>query len=551
MTTRAPHHTSSQQSEIVDEIEQRRTQLNAVLMRIYTSYRILIGITLFTAFQQPLFMTQLGRLKPEFFSWAVLVYIGANLVIAFATRKNLQRESDPQKFGITIVIADILALTYFVYASGGVGSGLTTLLLITVCTGAILVTGRRATFIAATASLAILGEELYLAAFVADAPYDLFQAGIFGALFFAASFGIQNLSNKLRNKDIKTLTQAAELAGLERLNRQIIQRMRTGIIVTDEHNRVRMHNESALALIGADVGQDLTHLPAALLEILQHWRTDTSLRPPPLRIKPATPEIRAYFAAVRPHEVNGYVTLFLEDNGELQQQAQQLKLAEVGRLSASIAHEVRNPLGAISHAAQLLKESDAMVGPDQRLTDIIISHCLRMNDVVENVLQMSRRKPPEPHLVNLSQHIDDFVRTFKQARPEADIKVSVTTPAINIKMDPQQLNQALTNLVDNGLRYSVENHKPASVELIGGLDAVSGRPFLNVIDYGVGVDPNLEPNLFQPFSTTAKSGTGLGLYLSRELCEANQAQLSYTRDDEQRSCFRILFMHPRRITPPI
>ncbi|MBT7334062.1 MAG: hypothetical protein HN856_06765, partial [Gammaproteobacteria bacterium] len=247
MTTRAPHHTSSQQSEIVDEIEQRRTQLNAVLMRIYTSYRILIGITLFTAFQQPLFMTQLGRLKPEFFSWAVLVYIGANLVIAFATRKNLQRESDPQKFGITIVIADILALTYFVYASGGVGSGLTTLLLITVCTGAILVTGRRATFIAATASLAILGEELYLAAFVADAPYDLFQAGIFGALFFAASFGIQNLSNKLRNKDIKTLTQAAELAGLERLNRQIIQRMRTGIIVTDEHNRVRMHNESALA----------------------------------------------------------------------------------------------------------------------------------------------------------------------------------------------------------------------------------------------------------------------------------------------------------------
>ncbi len=161
---------------------------------------------------------------------------------------------------------------------------------------------------------------------------------------------------------------------------------------------------------------------------------------------------------------------------------------------------------------------------------------------------MSRRKTPEPFVVNLHDHVEEFVKSLKQSRPEAELDVNISPVDTQIRVDPQQLNQALTNLVDNGIRYSQENHNGAHVSLVGGMDPSSERPYINVIDYGSGVDPDQVPNLFQPFSTTAHKGTGLGLYLSRELCESNQAQLSYSKHEQGGSCFRILFAHPERIT---
>jgi two-component system sensor histidine kinase PilS (NtrC family) len=309
-----------------------------------------------------------------------------------------------------------------------------------------------------------------------------------------------------------------------------------------------MHNQSAKALIGAPSTQDLNQLPTTLREALTDWRTETTRRAPPFRVGAHTPEIRANFSAVRNLDADGDVTIFLEDTGEVQQQAQQLKLAELGRLSASIAHEVRNPLGAISHAAQLLNESEKLQPDDQRLTDIIINHCNRMNGVVENVLEMSRRRTPAPVLVDMKKHLQDFVDAFAQSMPDADLTMVIEPSDIDVRVDPNQLNQALTNLVDNGIRYSEENGAGQRVHFEGGIELSSERPFLNVIDYGKGVDTDQVTKLFQPFTTTANKGTGLGLYLSRELCEANQAQLSYSPHEAGGSCFRILFAHPDRIT---
>jgi two-component system sensor histidine kinase PilS (NtrC family) len=171
-----------------------------------------------------------------------------------------------------------------------------------------------------------------------------------------------------------------------------------------------------------------------------------------------------------------------------------------------------------------------------------------MNDVVENVLEMSRRKTPQPHRINLAEHLDDFVRIFGESKPEANLSITIEPKDTEIRVDPVQLNQALTNLVDNGIRYSQENGNGPRVSLVGGMDERLERPYLNVIDAGIGVDPSQESNLFQPYSTTAHMGTGLGLYLSRELCESNHAQLSYSQHESGGSCFRILFAHPDRIT---
>ncbi len=539
---------STARSEILAEIERRRLELSLGLLKIYNYYRVFVGFALLITFEQSLFSTHLGELNQQMFWWLAITYAAVNITGTVLTRFLPAKWASRQRFIFAWIAFDALALSAMMYASGGIGSGIAALILITVVTGAILLTGRVATLMAAIASIAVLFEEFYLALSQTQFSYDFFQAGVFGAIYFAASLSIQSLSARIRQNDIRALTQAVELADLERLNRQIIQRMRTGIAVVDQNDVVRMHNQSARALMGIGAEEDLQQLPDVLKSALDEWREDSTRRAPPLRVSPDALEIRANFSAVRNDDTQGDVTIFLEDTGEIQQQAQQLKLAELGRLSASIAHEVRNPLGAISHAAQLLKESEDLQPADARLTSIIINHCQRMNGVVESVLEMSRRRNPEPVRVNMQQHLQDFAAAFRQSRPEADLRIVVEPEATEIRVDPRQLNQALTNLVDNGIRYSHENGNGYTVLLSGGMDAGTERPYLNVVDFGRGVDPGQEANLFQPFTTTANGGTGLGLYLSRELCESNQAQLNYSRHEKGGSCFRILFAHPDRIT---
>jgi len=539
---------NSQRSEIAAEIERRRTELSLGLLKIYNYYRIFIGLALLVAYQQTLVSSKLGSLDPALFLWGCLAYTLLNTGIAILIRVLPQSWFNHQSSSLGLVVFDTLGLTVLMYSSGGIDSGLGALVMITVVTGAILVNRQRATLIAATATIAVLYQEFYLALAQPAVEYDFFQAGVFGAIYFSASLAIQSLSNRIRSNDIRALTQAVELADLERLNRQIIQRMRTGIIVVDPNDAIRMHNQSARALIGNHNSERLEKLPELLQDALQAWREDANHRALPFQIGPHTPEIRVNFSAVRNSEAGGDVTIYIEDTGEIQQQAQQLKLAELGRLSASIAHEVRNPLGAISHAAQLLVESEELQPADQRLTDIIINHCHRMNGVVENVLEMSRRRAPEPERINLRDHLKEFVGAFSESRPSAELTIEVEPDDAEIRVDYRQLNQALTNLADNGIRYSEENGNGPRVILQGGIEESTGRPFLNVIDHGAGVEPGHVSKLFQPFSTTARKGTGLGLYLARELCESNQAQLSYSRHAEGGSCFRILFSHPDRIT---
>jgi len=539
---------STQPPEILAEIDRRRFELNIGLVRIYNYYRTFVGIALIAAFSQEYFSTQLGNLNPTYFWWVTIAYTGANLVSIVVLSIIPQRWYRGQLIHLSLVFFDISVLTFLMYCSGGIGSGLAPLILVAVVTGAILVTGPRATLVAATATIAGLYEEFYLFISAPDAQYDFFQAGLFGLLYFITSLAVQRLSTRLRQNDIRALTQAAELADLERLNRIIIQRMRTGIIVVDRQNEIRMHNHSARSLIGAANTEGMTRLPTTLEDNLNVWRADTLQRTPAFQVAPQLPAIRVNFSAVRSNENEGDVTIFLEDTGEIQQQAQQLKLAELGRLSASIAHEVRNPLGAISHAAQLLIESEDLEPPDRRLTDIIISHCKRMNGVVENVLEMSRRRNPQPERIGLVDHIGAFIEEFGQSKPDATISLEVDPVETEVRIDPRQLDQVLTNLCDNGMRYSEQNGHGQAVSIVAGIDAVSERPFLNVVDRGIGVADDIIPSLFQPFSTNTHLGTGLGLYISRELCEANQAQLSYFKHEDGGSCFRILFSHPDRIT---
>jgi len=536
--------------DIVAEIEQRRFQLNVNLLKVYNYYRVFVGLALIAMFLQHYTETRLGRLRPDVFLWVALFYTGINLISAVSTQALPQRWFRRQFASVAFVLFDVTALAWLMYLSGGVGSGLGVVILVAVAAGAVLVTGRVSVFLAAVATIVVLYEEFYVSLVPPDFRSDYFQAGVLGAIYFATSIAIQSLSARLRRTEITSLSRAAEVADLERVNRSIIQRMRTGIIVVNGDNHVRVLNQSARSLLGlAAHDETAPALPRPLIDRLNVWRADTRMRAGAFDIAPTTPEIRANFSAVRPERADADVIVFLEDTVEIQQQAQQLKLAALGRLSASIAHEIRNPLGAISHAGQLLSESRNLDKGDTRLTDIINTQSRRMNGVIENVLELSRRKAPLPARLNLKNWLDEYVAEFRQSIEDtAEIRVNVQPNTAEVRVDPSQLGQALTNLAINGLRYSKEQTGRATLSIEGGIDPTTDRPYLNVIDEGPGVPADELDHLFEPFFTTERSGTGLGLYITRELCEANQARVTYTRDQRGGSCFRITFAHPDRIT---
>jgi len=236
------------------------------------------------------------------------------------------------------------------------------------------------------------------------------------------------------------------------------------------------------------------------------------------------------------------VLVFLEDTAVLKQQAQQLKMAALARLTASIAHEIRNPLGAISHAAQLLDESSDKDAEETRLLRIIQDQSRRMNIIIENVTQLARRDKVNPVQLQLAPWIGEFIHQFTitgKHPPEMFQTLGVGNHAVCV--DPEQLQQVVGNLCQNALRHSPAFSGQALIAFKTGHDK-DNRPFLDTIDWGSGVPPEIVDNIFDPFFTTTPKGTGLGLYIARELCESNGARLEYFPGDKGvGSRFRVTF----------
>jgi two-component system, NtrC family, sensor histidine kinase PilS len=320
--------------------------------------------------------------------------------------------------------------------------------------------------------------------------------------------------------------------------------------VFNKHRGIELLNNSARNLLGLPPEQtsrlSLRDVPALDHKVTQ-WQQAKKQYSPILKIDNGlSDEVKINFAPLESDE-NTDTLIFVEDNRAIAQQAQQLKLASLGRLTASIAHEIRNPLGAISHASQLLGESETMSAHDQRLIEIINSHCKRVNQIIENVLQLSRRRMAQPQQVHLNSWIERFMEEYKNSRAEpVDLKVICLEPNIVGQFDPGQLHQVINNLCDNGLRYSKIAGGKASVTLEIGVDEKLQRPYINVIDSGPGIAPENLKHLFEPFFTTENTGSGLGLFICKELCEANQAFIHYRRTEDGSSCFHIQLAHHER-----
>lgn len=520
---------------------------NLSLLRIYSWYRIalatvLIAILLGTR-KDPL----VGRDFPQLFvaiCGAYLLLVVLILILLPVTKRLGKR----LLFGNFVI--DIAVLVSLHHISGGTASGFGLLLLVCAAASGLVMSGQVALLVPAMGSIAILSDTLYLLQADPNANQSLLTAGTQGMLLFATSVAFQMLSQRLRATQQIALDRAVDVGKLQNLNQLIVQRMRTGIIVADSTSHIKMINEAASELLHAELEQEQLNagltppLPNVLQLRLNNWRSDSVTNAKPFRIGNTGPELIARFTGLDQKQ-GGDTLIFIEDSGQLAQRAQQLKLAALGRLTASIAHEIRNPLGAISHAGQLLRESPDLPESDVRLVDIVLNHSRRINSIIENVLQLSRRTPPNPRRLDLGAWLHDFIEQYREGcNEDAHIEVHEIIP-VEVSVDSDQLSQVLTNLLDNALRYSKKITNIAAAQLIVSTDS-NQLAQLDVIDDGPGIDSRDQEKVFEPFFTTESKGNGLGLYIARELCEINQARLHYLRTDAGKSCFRISFSHPDR-----
>ena len=514
------------------------------ILRLYHLYRLTIGLALVLLISSDLHIDLLQMSNPQLFQYGAWLYLIVNIVVAVLVQSP---ERDLHVLGLALM--DVILLSGLFYFGGGTPSGIGNLLIIAVAIANILLRGRVGFFIAAVAAIGLIYLTFYLSLSHPQASNQYVQAGALGTLCFAAALLVQGLTRRLQASESLARQRAEDVANLEALNALILQRMRTGILVLDPDERILLANHGAQELLGQSelAGEPLAARCPELSTALQQWRDNPILRPQNLKANPGGATLQPSFAALQ-HGDKLDTLVFLEDISRIAQKAQQLKLASLGRLTASIAHEIRNPLGAISHAAQLLQESESLDGPDRRLAQIIQDHSRRMNLVIENVLQLSRRRQAEPQLLDLKYWLHRFASEFRQnLGPQQSVHLETIGSSLQTRMDPNQLIQVLTNLVENGLRYSGQQHAQAQVWLRLFRDESCDLPIVEVLDDGPGIASEQLHNIFEPFFTTESKGTGLGLYISRELCESNQARIDYQPRAAGGSCFRIAFAHPRRL----
>lgn len=508
--------------------------------KVYASYRIFLAASILPIYY---FNTgsNLGNTYPRLFEIAAITFL--LLTCASALLQAIYRERGRRWSPLVTVVVDILFLTTFIHASGGIGNNLGVLMLVTVAAANILLPGRIGLFVASLATLSLMFEQLWFGLQQSrQNPFHLAEPALLGVAFFVVAVITRQIVDRLASSEALSAQRAQALQQLEALNKQIVQRMRTGILVIDPDFRILLANPSAEALIPTESGLGGTPLPERLRELYYSWRVNPTMQRPSIQFSPTGPTLLIRFANLDV-EYGQLTLVFLEDHRQLAHEAQQMKLNSLGRMTATIAHEIRNPLSAINHAAGLLADGEHDKA-EQRLLEIILSHVKRVNNIIDDVLNLSRRPANASQRLALRDAIDHLLQELEETgQPHERITVEAPDYPVEVRFDPDQLHQVLTNLVANAFRHGGDDVR---ITIRFGIDERTELPWMRIIDNGLGITKEAEANLFEPFHTTSRQGTGLGLFVCRELCEGNQARLDYEAQD-QGARFIITFAHPDRV----
>ena len=571
---------------VITYLQQGETLPSAQLRRlgmVYNSYRLIVSLFLLLMIYVT---TQADNsiMLPSLLQLTILIFYVLFSLILFGLFSVVPQQ--PRRQLLLGLFMDVVVLSLLLYTNGAPDLQLTMLYMVVVAASFMLLTGTQALIITLLAIIFIIYQQFFYAIANSLNLADLGDALLISASFLAVGFLSWSVSQRLVHVEGMALQQALEVAHLNAINQEVVSQMINGIIVVDK-KRIVLANLAAYQLLGIE--SDPAAKPTFSFRLNQNVSTTTK----PFNnnkkriIKAYDPLIDFQKKLTHEHKslVENYINLAnnqlrtfiydlpksisatnanklriqiipLKDNSQLmlledlrreQTSAQQLKLASLGQLTASIAHEIRNPLAAISQASQLLIEDiDENYGSDDtessmttdntgnhELYKMIFAQTKRVDRIIEDVLKLSRQQQPQRQTIELIEWMPQFLDNHFRNH---DITLNVRTTIV-IQFDTHQLEQIFINLINNGLRYSSRAHTQAdvTVEIYDRQNDV----IIDVLDTGIGIDNTSVEHLFEPFFTTDKAGTGLGLYLSQAFSEANYAQLIHV-PEHAKTCFRLI-----------
>ena len=539
---------------------------------IYSSYRFVVS--LFSMLMVYITVRSDGSSSlPSFLQQTTLsFYVLLSLILLglfYTVGTHMRRQL---AFGLAL---DVIILSLLLYTAGAPDLQLTMLYMVVVAASFMLLHGSQALIITLLAIIFVIYQQFFYAIANSMNLANLGNALLMSASFLAVGGLSWSISQRLVQLEKVAARHAKEVKRLDIINQEVISQMVNGVIVIDgkqvvlanlaayqllsilnisEHELKddsskdnRLKDEKSKTVADFELQLSEQHLPLfdACLSVAAGLTRTFIYELPALANASITGKLRVDIIPLK----DDSKLIILEDLRREQAGAQQLKLASLGQLTASIAHEIRNPLAAISQASQLLieevNESEAKAGQtlvpldsdtsgNYELYKIIFAQTKRVNRIIEDVLKLSRQRSANQQVIVLADWLPIFLDNYFKGH---DVFLHLITQP-TISFDVQQLEQILINLINNGLRHSSYDHPHAFVEIE--IYCADNDVIIDILDGGSGVNADDLQHLFNPFFTTDKTGTGLGLYLSQAFCEANHARLLYV-PDHYKTCFRLIF----------
>ena len=532
--------------------DQALSDLALRLIALINAYRLLVALGFVALGSVPGLRSSFNLVSANLLQLAAGAYLTGALVLAVLPQRVWP---GLRSVGLTHASIDSLALGILLYSVGGVGSGLGVLLVLPIGAMALLAENRDAYFMTSLATIALLVQQT-LGNYTSGPDYLL--TGLLGMVLFLVAALVRPVATRLRESEALVRRQEIDLANLAQLSQYIVTHLRESMLVVDRNDRIRLINDAAAKVLGeatAAQGARLIDASPRLAALLGQWRSTSALNTSietPLAAADGARLLQPHFAPLGGEDRRDLVLVFLEDTALLAERVQQSKLAALGRLSASIAHEIRNPVGAMSHAGQLLAESPSLSPIERRLTGIIHANADRVSRLIGSMLEFSRRGSSKPERLMLAPWLDGFRKEFLATHELAEGRLLILpalqpeAPAqLEVRTDPTQLHQVVWNLCHNAITHGASN-SPSAVELRFGRLASNDRPYLEVADRGPGIEAPDAERVFEPFYSKSDKGTGLGLFLARELAQTNGATLLYEPRSGGGSVFRLVFSDPVR-----
>jgi two-component system sensor histidine kinase PilS (NtrC family) len=482
----------------------------------------------------------------SFITAAALYFIFGLASFGWIQQEKLPLPITQALFGL--LVGDILFIALLMIAGGSTGAPLPILLFPQLAASGWLLRTQTAFFHAALAAIVLLGLEAWRVVGGDIAGTQLFQTALMCLGYFAMVGTAVVIGRYTKASEDLAAQRGIDVANLEQVNRLIIQDMQDGVLVVDLTGVVRGHNAQVTRLLGGfgrmRGGMRLAEFSTTLHDYWRRWNEDFSDPLPPFKVDATQRLLRVRLVRIG-SGLNGGTLIYLEDLGRAQNEAQQMKLAAMGRLTASIAHEVRNPLSAINQAAQLLEEDGAVAPEGQRLLGMIRSNAKRIDRIVGEVLQLNRRDRQQPEVIPLADFMRSITEEIVQAEAIPDGGVAIDIDGeLRVMFDRGHLSQIAWNLVRNAWQHC--RRETGSIRIAARAGYMGDAVICELGDDGPGVPAEFRAQIFEPFFTTRPGGTGLGLYIARELCDANGAALELLPRSPG-AVFRITFK--RALTP--